>query len=159
MSSLRDSFQAFALAFCSSYRKHKRSGIGVIILHSTTISSMPSYSITIHPRWGGPTPPPPPLCSPTVVPAIVGASKPASIRSHFSRTVTQHRAGRRSGSEDRSVLSRVLHLTVLQLASTGTGATDRVLGRMGGHVLNALLHARLIDRFHDIFPQQVRDFV
>lgn len=161
MASLRDSLCTFTLTFGCSYPIHRRSGIDVIILHSSTISSMP-YSIMVHPRPGG-LPPPQPFCSPTVVPAIVGASKPASIRSHFanadSRTVTQHRAGRRSGSEEGSVLSRVLHLTVLQLASTGTGATDRVLGRMGGHVLNALLHARLIDRFHDIFPQQVRDFV
>lgn len=39
----------FALTFCCSYPVRRRSGIGVIILHSTTVSSMP-YSVSIYPR-------------------------------------------------------------------------------------------------------------
>lgn len=41
------SLRVFALTFCCSYPVHRRSGIGVIILHSTTV--MP-YSVSIYPR-------------------------------------------------------------------------------------------------------------
>lgn len=69
----------------------------------------------------------------------------------------------------RSVLSRVLYLAVqltarsrwtLSRTSRRTASTsDGVLGRVARHVLNAFLHAGLVDWFHDVLPQQVRDLV
>uniref|UniRef100_A0A182T3I9 Uncharacterized protein n=1 Tax=Anopheles maculatus TaxID=74869 RepID=A0A182T3I9_9DIPT len=56
----------------------------------------------------------------------------------------------RGGSDRSSVLSRVFHLAVQLAAATANIATDRVLGRVRRHVLNALLHARLVDRFHHL---------
>lgn len=61
----------------------------------------------------------------------------------------------------RSVLSRALHFAVHLTGTGGPGrrwrrsAADGILGRVRGHMLDALLHAGLIHRFHDIFPQQV----
>lgn len=60
----RDSLRAFSLTFGCGHGVHRRSGIGVIILHSN-VSNIPP-SIWIYPRRsGGLLPPPPPrFCSP-----------------------------------------------------------------------------------------------
>lgn len=60
----RDSLRAFSLTFGCGHGVHRRSGIGVIILHSN-VSSIP-YSISIYPRRSGGLLPPPPrrFCSP-----------------------------------------------------------------------------------------------